>query len=136
MSGNLKIAKDGYDAETETDERKFIFNQKNIFKIAFTGNLSVTVHYVDDGFGGAIGEAEASFTHGLGYVPVAFAFSKDDGMQIPQFWNVGAGVAISKSFRIDNNKIYISVSDSGVNGWIGDTIVYDFRYQIMFDKII
>ena len=52
----FKIAKDGFDAETETDERNFTFNQKNIYKIAFTGDLSLNVTYVDDGFGGTIGE--------------------------------------------------------------------------------
>jgi len=131
----LKIAKIGYDAGTELDERNFKFNSKNVFKIAFTGNLSVSVHYIDDGFGGAIGEAENSFTHGLGYVPIGFAFDKDTGGQIPMFWHAGAGVAASISYRLDNNKIYISVSDTGVYGWIGDTIVFNFRYQIMYDKI-
>lgn len=132
----LKIAKNGYNAETETDERNFVFNQKNIFKIAFTGNLSVTVNYVDDGHGGVIGQAESSFNHNLGYVPIAFAFSTSLGMQIPLFIPVGAGVAMSADYKVDNNKIYISVVDTGVYGWIGDTVVFNFRYQIMYDKII
>lgn len=132
----LKIAKAGYDAETETDPRNFAFNQKNIYKIAFVGDLSFNVSYVDDGFGGTIGQAESNFDHNLGYVPIAFAFSKDFGMQIPFFSNVGAGVAITLTYRIDNDKIYISVIDTGVMGWTGDTIQFDFRYQIMYDKII
>ena len=136
MSPQIKIAKPGYDAETETDPRNFVFNQKNIYKIAFTGNLSLNVSYVDDGFGGAIGEGTVSFEHNLGYVPVAFAFSKDFGQQLPNFWPAGAGVAISISYRIDNDKLYIDVTDTGVMGWIGDTVPFDFRYQIMYDKII
>ena len=132
---SVKIAKSGYDASTETDERNFLFNQKNIFKIAYTGNLAVSVHYVDDGFGGAEGIAENSFTHGLGYVPIGFVFYTDFGMQIPFFTNSGAGVSASLSYRIDNNKIYISVNDTGVYGWIDDTIDFNFRYQIMYDKI-
>lgn len=132
----LKIAKSGYDAETETDPRNFVFNQKNIYKIAFTGNLSVSVTYVDDGWGGTIGEATQSFQHPLGYVPVAFVFDKDNGSQIPSFYPAGAGVAASFSYKIDNDKIYITVSDTGVFGWTGDTVVFDFRYQIMYDKII
>jgi len=132
----LKIAKAGYDAETETDPKNFAFNQKNIYKVAFVGDLSFNVSYVDDGFGGTIGEAEASFTHNLGYIPVAFAFSKDFGMQIPFFSNAGAGIALTMTYRIDSTKIYISVYDTGVMGWTGDTIPFDFRYQIMFDKII
>lgn len=131
----FKIAKDGFDAETETDERNFTFNQKNIYKIAFTGDLSLNVSYVDDGFGGAIGEGTVSFDHNLGYVPIAFAFWKDFGMQIPHFSNAGAGIALTLSYKIDNDKIYITVYDTGVMGWIGDTIPFDFRYQIMYDKI-
>jgi len=136
MTQTIKIADDGFDALTETDKRNLKFDRSNIFKIAFTGQLDVTVHYVDDGFGGAIGEAEASFTHGLGYVPVAFAFLLDNGQQIPTFFPAGAGVAVSYTYRLDNDKIYIKVSDTGVNGWIGDTITYSFKYQVMYDKII
>lgn len=136
MSPQIKIAKPGYDAETETDPRNFVFNQKNIYKIAFTGDLTLNVTYVDDGFGGAIGEGTVSFEHNLGYVPVGFAFTKDFGQQLPNFFPAGAGVALSISYRIDNDKLYIDVSDTGVLGWIGDTVPFDFRYQIMYDKII
>jgi len=136
MSPQLKIAKPTYDAETETDPRNFVFNQKNIYKIAFTGDITVTVNYVDDGFGGTIGEATASFQHALGYVPVAFAFTTDFGQQIPTFYPAGAGVAASLTYKIDNDKIYITVSDTGVFGWTGDEIDFAFRYQIMYDKII
>lgn len=132
----LKITKAGYDAEDDTDPRHFAFNQQNIYKIAFTGDKTLNVTYVDDGFGGTIGEGEVSFTHNLGYIPVAFAFSKDFGMQIPHFSNVAAGIAINLSYRIDSTKIYLSVYDTGVMGWTGDTIPFDFRYQIMYDKIV
>lgn len=131
----VKIAKAGYDAETETDPRNFVFNQKNIYKIAYTGDLQVTVHYEDDGWGGAIGEATVSFDHNLGYIPIAFAFAKDFGQQIPNFWPAGAGVAISMSYSVDNDKIYITVVDTGVMGWIGDDVTFYFRYQVMYDKI-
>lgn len=132
----IKIAKSGYDAETETDDRNLLFNQSNIYKIAFVGDLDVVVTYIDDGFGGTIGLATASFQHALGYVPVAFAFDKDNGEQLPSFIPVGAGVAASFSYKVDNDKIYITVNDTGVFGWTGDTLTFHFRYQIMFDKII
>lgn len=130
----LIIAKPGYDINA--NDENLIFNSKNVYKVAFKGNLSVSVTYIDDGFGSPIGYAENYFVHNLGYVPIGFAFSTDFGLQIPYFWNVGAGVATSISYRIDNNKFYISVDDSGQFGNIGDTVVFNFKYNIMYDKII
>ena len=137
MTYVIRISKPTKNVLTVTDKRDLIFDSaNNVLKVRYTGTLSVTVNYVDDGFGFPIGEAENFFTHGLGYVPLAFCFLSDIGMQLPHFINVGAGTAVSYSYRMDNSKLYISVSDSGVNGGIGDQVVYDFTYQIMGDKII
>ena len=130
----LIIAKPGYDINAS--EENLIFNSKNVYKLAFKGNLSVSVTYIDNGFGEAVGIAENSFHHNLGYVPIGFAFSTDFGMQIPAFFRAGAGVAVSFSYRIDNDKFYISINDNAYFGQIGDTIVFNFKYQIMYDKII
>ena len=136
MTFGFKVSKSGIDVLTNTDDKNFSFNSdENVLKIAFRGNLSVSVTYVDDGFGSPIGQATNSFSHNLGYVPISFAFSTDYGLQIPYFWNVGAGVSTTFSYRIDNSKLYISVDDSGQFGNIGDTIVFNFKYQIMADKI-
>lgn len=133
---NVAIAKSGYDAETETDPRNLSFNLSNIYKIAFTGQITVSVHYVDDGYGSPLGSAESSFLHNLGYIPVAFAFSEDYGQQIPSFFPAGAGVSIDLSYRLTSSRIYISVYDTGVMGGIGDDVDFTFRYQIMHDKIV
>ena len=138
----VKIAKTGYNADTETDERNFLFNQKSIFKIKDSGSKTVAVTYVDNGFGEALGIATGEITHSLGYVPIGFVFwanvegAGTIGTQIPTFIPVGAGVAISLSYRLDDTKLYIDVVDSAVYGSIGDTIDFEFKYMIFYDKII
>ena len=136
MIFGLKVSKPSIDVLTNTDDKNLIFNSNdNVLKIAFRGNLSVTVTYVDDGMGGTIGNATSSFTHGLGYIPIAFVFNTDFGFQIPYFQNIGAGVAATNTYKIDNNKLYIDVFDTGVYGTTGDVITFNFKYQIMADKI-
>lgn len=128
----LKIAKDGFDAQLETDPRNFKFNAKNVPKIAFSEILTVNYTGVADEWGDVYGEGEVSFLHNLGYVPLAFVFSITDGIQIPYFFNFGAGTSINYTYRVTATRVYVTVIDTtnpGANS-------VQFKVQIMYDKII
>ena len=127
----MKIAKPGFDV-SNTDYRNFLFNQNNIFKIAYTGNLSVS-YTVDSGLNGS---GEAIFTHNLGYVPIAFAINTDYGAQIP-LSAIGSGTSLSIYYKMTSTNFYVEVQENG--GYSGPNhthVTWNFRYQIMYDKII
>ncbi len=126
----LIIAKPGYDI-TANDEN-LIFNSKNTYKIASKGELTVNWTGVENEYFEITGHGEAYVEHNFGYVPVAFVFNKDEGMQIPFFINMAAGVSINYTFRITATRLYITVDDSANPGAMSMT----FKYQIMHDKII
>lgn len=128
------IAKKGYDV-SNTDERNFLLNQKSIFKIAYTGNTSITYTLQDDGSGGGFAQATISVPHNLGYVPISFVFMTDWGVQIPAYYNVSDTVQFFLSYSLDSSNLNIDILDFGYNGSIGDTFTWHFRYQIMYDKI-
>lgn len=141
----FRIAKDGYDCILDydgLDTRNFIFSGYNIFKIAFTGNITFNVTWVDDGFGGTIGTGEGSFQHNLGYIPISYvSLNNIDGdtfgkPQIPYNLASTGGISTSVTYRIDNSKLYVSMDDAGIFGSTGDTFQCVFSYQIMYDKII
>jgi hypothetical protein len=130
----LTIAKTGYDV-TAADEN-LIFNSKNVYKVGFKGTLTVNYTLANDGGGNPIGNGETSFLHNLGYIPISFAFCTDFGTQIPLFYRSGAGTALTITYRMTSSRMYISVTDTGYMGGIGDAVSIDFKYQIMMDRVI
>lgn len=129
----LLIATSGYDVSAS--DENMIFNSKNVYKIGFRGDITVNYTLADDGFGNPTAVGESSFLHNLGYIPISFAFCTDFGTQIPLFYRAGAGTALTITYRITSTRLYITVTDTGYMGGIGDSISIDFKYQIMMDRI-
>ena len=127
-SGKLRIAKFGYDAEKDTDLRRFLFaSGGGVFKIKEKKAMTVTVHL--NGSGDS--DDSVSYAHGLGYVPQVYVFLF--GTQIPIFVFEAAGISYSVDFTIDATNLTVHVASSGYALVDGDT--FNFNAQILLDKI-
>lgn len=126
VSGVLKIAKDGYNADTETDARNMVFfSGNNVYKqdIDLSGTVTMTVNDFIN---------EVTVTHNLGYVPVIFVSSvesfgvSDFAQMLP---NAGFGSPMSYSITSTQLKIY-------VEDWsYSSPYNIVFKYKILRDKI-
>lgn len=127
-SGRLRVAKPGYDAETETDLRRFRFaSGGGVFKIKENKQLTVTVHLDGAGYS----DDSITYAHGLGYVPQVYVFL--GGQQIPIFQFIAAGMSYSVSFTIDATNLIVNVASGEYALVDGDQFV--FNAQILLDKI-
>lgn len=127
MTQVFRVSKTGYDVLTTTDKRNLVFDMgNNVYKILMTGtiNISYTAHFDQEVF------ASGSVTHGLGYVPIAFVFNTDDGVQIP-FSHAGNGTYFGISYKITNSVLTVVIDDYSNDGPMN----FSFKYQIMADKI-
>lgn len=131
------VAKDGINIPTETDDRNFVFDQSNVYKIGFRGE--VTINYTTYFDLGWEGEGSIEFSHNLGYVPVAFVFQSDsndgspDGQQLPYNYYFSGGSFDSAWYEITSTKLKVYLRNRDL---IGSGSAYKkFRYQIMMDKI-
>lgn len=71
MSSQLRVAKSGYNALTETDPNNFIFHSEyNTFKIIYKGSAFPTWNDTS----GA--EVAVNVAHGQSYTPFIFAFGR------------------------------------------------------------
>jgi len=122
VTGRLRIAKDGYDAETETDLRNMKFaSGKNVYKIDSTLSGSVTSTIATDDI------TIITINHNLGYVPMAFVLASTFGQMLPS--SVFAFPAFS--YWITSTQIKIEVAD-----FSGDTpYPATFKYKILRDKL-
>lgn len=120
VTGNLRIAKSGYDATTETDIRNMKFvSGKNVTKIdtALSGTTSGTVA-TDD-------YTIFTITHNLGYFPICYVMCSTFGQTLP------VAEPIEISYYVTTTKLVIYVADySG-----GDSYTATFKYIITRDKI-
>lgn len=117
VSGNLRVAKPGYNAKTETDARNMIFfSGKNVFKI--DKSLSNETTFSIDTSDFTIKE----ITHNLGYVPICFVLCRTTGQMLPN----SAFVFPTLDYYIDSEKLTIYTQD-----FSGDP-----SYNLTFDFII
>lgn len=124
-TGKLRIAKDGYNADEETDLRRFKFiSSGGVFKIKEkkTFNVEVTAD---------TGEDIVSYAHGLGYTPQVYVFA--GGVQIPTFYFVAAGMSYGFDFDVDDTNLRVKVANNG--GALGIGEIVSFQAQILLDKI-
>jgi len=127
-SGKLRVAKPGYDAEIETDLRRFRFaSGGGVFKIKENKVLRVTVHLDGSGYS----DDSVTYAHGLGYVPQVYVFLS--GVQIPIFQFIAAGMSYNVDFTIDATNLTVHVA-SGEYA-LSDGDIFDFNAQILLDKI-
>jgi hypothetical protein len=127
-SGRLRVAKPGYDAEIDTDLRRFRFaSGGGVFKIKENKEIIVTVNVDGDGNS----DDEITYAHGLGYVPQVYVFL--GGQQIPIFQFIAAGMSYSVDFTIDSTNLTVKVISSGDILTDGDQ--FTFNVQILLDKI-
>lgn len=127
VSGKIRISKDGYDAEKETDARNMkFFSGSNVYKIDTTlsGTTQMTVTDVVN---------TLTINHNLGYVPVIFILNSGsrgistDGQMLPNGFN-------PLSYSITSTTFTIYYEDW--SWYPGDpTYTMDFKYKILRDKI-
>jgi len=122
ISGNIRIAKDGYDALTQTDARRMrFFSGKNVFKV--DEDLSGSTTFAIDTLDFTVKE----ITHGLGYIPICFVLCSTSGQMLPD----SALTFPTLDYYIDTNKLTIYTQDfSG-----GASYNLTFKYKILRDKI-
>lgn len=122
VSGNLRIAKNGYNAKTEQDARNMrFFSGKNVFKV--DPELSYETTFTIDTLDFTVKE----ITHGLGYVPICFVLCSTIGQMLPN----SAFVFPTLDYYIDNDKLTIYTQDfSGAPSYN-----LTFQYIILRDKI-
>lgn len=120
-SGKIKIAKSGYSVPNISDARQFQFFAGNVFKQdrGLSGSLNITLPDYD--------VTMQSVYHGLGYVPIVYAFEDNNGSRIPY----GAPDGTLFTYYISATHLYI-VGGNFINPG-GD--IYTIRYIILRDKI-
>jgi hypothetical protein len=122
VTGKIKIAKSGYDAEYETDIRNMNFvSGYNVWKVDTTLSGSFTVDTDGDGAG------TFEITHGLGYVPMVFILNTDEGKMLPYTVPLFGGVFML--YWLDSNKIYGEISGAD------PSTTLNFKYKVLRDKI-
>jgi hypothetical protein len=127
-SGKLRVAKAGYDAEIETDLRRFRFaSGGGVFKIKENREMTVTVNLDGDGYS----DDQVQYAHGLGYTPQVYVFL--GGVQIPIFQFIAAGMSFSVDFTVDDTYLTVKVQSGEYALEDGDT--FTFNAQILLDKI-
>jgi len=112
----LDIAKPGYDASTETDDRNFIFRSgKSVLKLKEIGVKSSSITGPDI--------KTETIVHNLGYVPIAYVAESYSG----QTRGLPNG---SSSYYMDDTNLYIYWEYFG-----SGTVTTTFYYYIAMDKI-
>lgn len=120
VTGKLKISKDGYDAETETDIRNMKFvSGKNVTKIDTALSGSVTSAIATDDI------TAIEITHNLGYFPICYVSSSTYGQTLP------IAEPIQTDYYVTTTKLVITVYDLSGEPTYNET----FKYIITRDKI-
>jgi len=144
----LKIAKDGYDAKTGTDDQMIFNSQQNTFKITLSSTVSVAVPNPM-----AAGTIYSTIVpHGLSYTPAYMAFvttpstlssvfsgAGNQIIQTPYNLPVSIGTAdrpITAQVWADDTSIHFEVINyqtSGINNVDGNWV---FRYYLLQETAI
>lgn len=77
----LRVAKDGYDAQTAPDNQLIFNSEQNVFKIVDSGTLTIPAYsiVISNVAGGYYGQSTlVTVPHGLGYRPAIIAFVESD----------------------------------------------------------
>lgn len=118
--GRLRVAKPGYDAESETDVRNMIFiSGKNVTKIDENLSGSVTRTIATDDF--TVIEIE----HNIGYFPICYVINSTFGQTLP------IAEPIQFDYYVTTTKLVINVADFSEEAPYSCT----FKYKITRDKI-
>lgn len=129
-TGKIKVAKEGFSANTETDIRRFQFcSGRDLFKRdpALTGTVTLTsdAKYFY--------EAETYITHNLGYVPYVTA------IDFAGFTGIGGELPVNFSDGLNNYYYYMTSTRVyfGVSIFSKDATIdtYTFKYQIYRNKL-
>ena len=132
VSGKLRIAKDGYNAETETDARNMkFFSGKNVPKVDvnLSGNNSLTVSARVDEFTYRLGSV--AINNNLGYVPVCYVVDSSNGAMFPAVGIPRDGEDLILNYYITSTQLVITAINPAD---FSQTV--NFKYKILRDKII
>lgn len=129
VTGKLRIAKSGYNAESETDARNMVF-----FSGASVPKLDESLSDEISGTTDSGGDLSLEITHNLNYIPEVFILWEEGwsgasvgGTMLP-FSFVGLGTPLLY-YEISTTKIYIEVLNSDTE------TEHTFKYKILRDKI-
>lgn len=123
----VRIAKDGFDQSTATNDQLIFNSDQNVFKIVASGNATLASASINTaGANYASGTSQtASIPHGLSYTPAILAYwaTANTYSALPrtvQGANTSAGYAIYYiSASVDSTNVLFSVAPFGYN--ISDT---------------
>ena len=108
----FKVAKKGYNAETETDPNNFVFHSDyNTFKIIKTGTKTVTLS-------ASTSNQTFSEAHGQRFIPLPHAFAKENGVDrvfLPNGGDVSFYSAIAGLSYSGIKFNYVSADDTNLN---------------------
>ena len=125
MSQKIVIAKEGYDASTETDPDNLTFSSDyGTLKYHLSGNTSIQIVGDDSSK-----EDTTEVSHNLGYVPVFIVyvndFINDLGYNLTPFnYSTVADIIVAEAFA-DTSKLYLKFTNKS-----GEDHTVNFYYKI------
>lgn len=124
----VRIAKEGYDQSTATNDQLIFNSEQNVLKVALSGTATVNVTSVGV-------TASISIDHGLGSPPIVVAAVADPStptakITVPYMYFSDATHFIIADITMDSTRVYFRISTgSGMGaGTLGDWV---FKYYIL-----
>lgn len=145
----LKVAQEGVDVLTASDDQLIFNSEQNVFKIVESGTLSVTLSGVSQTTVGVdLGGGSTSYGHSLGYRPVVVAYVNFAGVfSVPlptTFMDTGAFHTLFTNFnirsytteiRVDVSEV-LTVVDASSGGFTGGGGVYEIKFYLLQETAI
>lgn len=102
----LKIAKDGFDALTATNDQLILNSAQNVFKIVGTGEAHIEAYSANTGGAnyGFFQSPTVTITHNLGFTPAIIAYVNNGGNYILLPWTFPNGTS-STSFALTEVRV-------------------------------
>ncbi len=141
----VKIARDGFDVTTATNDQLIFNSSQNVFKIVGTGPASININFSAHGAStSGTDKAQVLVPHGLGYAPIPFVFMEDNGAYYPLssggiwFVNNTANSWTTAYWRINVDPVNLSINfwqtyaangSGSVSAFTG--VSYNFKYYLM-----
>lgn len=128
MATVIKISKEGFDVEKETDPKNFIFDSTyNHLKTAGSGSFSETLNDSSN--------TTKTIAHGLSYRPLAMAFWSDDVDNVTRITNSNPENSVGRQgtnsevvLYCDATNVYFKIfNDSGQQATF--TVQYEYFYE-------
>lgn len=126
----IRVAKDGFDAQTGADSELIFNSEQNVLKIVSFGTTSVSSD--DSATGGHIGST--TITHDLGFIPIVIAFVQSGGSWFPM--PAAPAYSVSGTGTVFTQYIFIYSITSfnfviNFNNSAGGNATYNVKYYLL-----